>query len=61
MGQEAEAMKLLGRTRDEFARTDHGEAADWVKFFDEHDIHSMFDTIHTALGKPPANGTDDER
>jgi transcriptional regulator with XRE-family HTH domain len=52
MGHEEQAMKLISRTRDEFARANHGEAADWVKFFNEDDICSMIDTVHTVLAQP---------
>jgi transcriptional regulator with XRE-family HTH domain len=51
MGHEDQTMKLIGRTRDEFARSDHGEAADWVKFFNEDDVYSMIGTVHTVLAQ----------
>lgn len=51
MGHEDQTMKLIGRTRDEFARADHGEAADWVKFFNEDDVYSMIGTVHTVLAQ----------
>ncbi|MFC4854854.1 helix-turn-helix domain-containing protein [Actinophytocola glycyrrhizae] len=51
MGHEDQTMKLIGRTRDEFARANHGEAADWVKFFNEDDVYSMIGTVHTVLAQ----------
>jgi transcriptional regulator with XRE-family HTH domain/tetratricopeptide (TPR) repeat protein len=51
MGHEEQTMKLVGRTRDEFARSNHGEAADWVKFFNEDDVYSMIGTVHTVLAQ----------
>jgi transcriptional regulator with XRE-family HTH domain len=51
MGHEEQTMKLIGRTRDEFARANHGEAADWVKFFNEDDVYSMIGTVHTVLAQ----------
>jgi transcriptional regulator with XRE-family HTH domain len=51
MGHEDQTMKLIGRTRDEFSRADHAEAADWVKFFNEDDVYSMIGTVHTVLAQ----------
>jgi len=51
MGHEDQTMQLIGRTRDEFARADHGEAAAWVKFFNEDDVYSMIGTVHTVLAQ----------
>jgi len=51
LGHEDQTMKLIGRTRDEFARSNHGEAADWVKFFNEDDVYSMIGTVHTVLAQ----------
>jgi transcriptional regulator with XRE-family HTH domain len=58
MGHEEQTMKLISRTRDEFARANHGEAADWVKFFNEDDVSSMIDTIHTALTQARQHGNE---
>jgi hypothetical protein len=44
--------QLIGRSRERFARANHGEAANWVKFFNEDDLHSMINTIHTVLAQP---------
>lgn len=49
LGRKEQTMKLLNRTRDEFSRANLAEAADWVKFFDETDVHAMIGTVHTAL------------
>jgi transcriptional regulator with XRE-family HTH domain len=51
MGYEEQTMKLIGRTREELSRANHGEAADWVKFFNEDDVQSMIDTVHTVLAQ----------
>ena len=49
MGHKEQTMKLLGRSRDEFARANIAEAEDWVKFFNETDLHAMVGTVHTVL------------
>lgn len=51
MGQREQTMKLLGRTRDEFARADLDGAETWVKFFNETDVHAMVGTVHTVLAQ----------
>jgi transcriptional regulator with XRE-family HTH domain len=51
MGHEDQTMKLIGRTRDEFARANHGDAEDWVKFFNEDDVYAMIGTVHTVLAQ----------
>ncbi|WP_019811351.1 helix-turn-helix transcriptional regulator [Saccharomonospora halophila] len=51
MGNEEQAVKLLGRTKDEFARADLANAESWVRFFDETDVHAMVGTVHTALAQ----------
>lgn len=51
MGHEDQTMKLIGRTRDEFARANAGEAEDWVKFFNEDDVYAMIGTVHTVLAQ----------
>jgi len=51
MGHEDQTMQLIGRTRDEFARANHGDAAAWVKFFNEDDVYSMIGTVHTVLAQ----------
>jgi transcriptional regulator with XRE-family HTH domain len=49
MGYEEQTMKLIGRTRDEFARANLAEAEDWVRFFNETDVYAMIGTVHTVL------------
>lgn len=49
MNKPEQAMKLLGRTRDEFARADVQNAEAWVKFFNETDVYAMIGTVHTVL------------
>jgi transcriptional regulator with XRE-family HTH domain/tetratricopeptide (TPR) repeat protein len=51
MGHEDQTMKLIGRTRDEFARAGSGDAEDWVKFFNEDDVYAMIGTVHTVLAQ----------
>jgi tetratricopeptide (TPR) repeat protein len=46
---ERQAMKLINRTKDEFARADHSNVDSWVKFFDETDLYAMVGTIHSVL------------
>ncbi len=49
MGYEEQTMKLIGRTRDEFARANLAEAEDWVRFFNDTDVYAMIGTVHTVL------------
>ena len=50
MGNESQTMQLLGRTKDEFIRSQNGhDKADWVRFFDETDVYAMVGTVHTVL------------
>jgi tetratricopeptide (TPR) repeat protein len=51
MGHEEPAMRLIGRTRDEFARANLAEAEDWVRFFNETDVYAMIGTVHTTLAQ----------
>lgn len=51
MGNEDQAVKLLGRSKDEFARANHADAESWVKFFTETDVYAMIGTVHTVLAQ----------
>ncbi|MGH3627873.1 MAG: transcriptional regulator, partial [Sciscionella sp.] len=51
MGKADQAQRLIGRTKDEFARADLVNAESWVKFFDETDMYSMIGTVHTVLAQ----------
>lgn len=51
MKNERQAIKLIGRTKDEFARADHSNVDSWVKFFDETDMCAMIGTIHSVLAQ----------
>ncbi|MQA62207.1 MAG: tetratricopeptide repeat protein [Actinophytocola sp.] len=51
MGNEDQSTKLLGMTRDTFARADVDSAESWVKFFTQTDVHAMIGTVHTALAQ----------
>jgi transcriptional regulator with XRE-family HTH domain len=57
MGNDAQASKLLGRTRDEFARADLANAESWVKFFNETDVYAMIGTVHTVLAQKDVTHT----
>lgn len=46
-----QVMKMLGRTKDEFARANMDEAPDWVRFFGENDLHGMAGSAHDALAE----------
>ena len=45
-------MKLIDRTRKEWACVNHGKAADWGRFFDEHEVCSMLDIVRTVIPQP---------
>ncbi len=49
MGLDDEALALLGRSRDEFARADLAEAPAWATFFTETDMSAMVGTVYTEL------------
>ncbi|SDN26876.1 helix-turn-helix domain-containing protein [Allokutzneria albata] len=49
MGKRDQAMKMVGRTKDEFARADFATAPDWVKFFTVNDLHGMIGSVHHSL------------
>ncbi|WP_257901813.1 helix-turn-helix domain-containing protein [Saccharothrix obliqua] len=51
MGSDDQALKLLGRARDEFARANISEAPAWAKFFDANDLSAMIGTVHTELAQ----------
>jgi transcriptional regulator with XRE-family HTH domain len=51
MGDERQALKLIGRTKDEFSRADHDNVDSWVKFFDETDLYAMVGTVHSVLAQ----------
>ncbi|PRX47816.1 helix-turn-helix protein [Prauserella shujinwangii] len=57
MGNAEQAVKLLGRTRDEFQRADLANAESWVRFFTETDVYAMVGTVHTALAQHDATHT----
>lgn len=44
-----QVQKMVGRTKDEFARAQSSEAPDWVRFFNENDLHGMIGSAHDAL------------
>lgn len=54
MDNDVQAMKLLGRARDELARADLADAPDWARFFNETDMHAMTGSVHTELGRTSA-------
>ena len=57
MGNEEQAVKLLGRSKDEFERANLAEAESWVKFFTETDVYAMIGTVHTVLAQKNSEHT----
>ncbi|WP_026360503.1 helix-turn-helix transcriptional regulator [Amycolatopsis nigrescens] len=51
MENDEQAMKLLGRSKDEFARADLANAESWARFFNETDVYAMIGTVHTVLAQ----------
>jgi transcriptional regulator with XRE-family HTH domain/tetratricopeptide (TPR) repeat protein len=49
MGDDIQAKKLLGRSRDELARADPSEAPDWARFYNETDLNAMTGSVYTEL------------
>lgn len=49
MGLDDEALALLGRSTDEFARADLTEVPAWATFFTETDMSAMVGTVYTEL------------
>lgn len=44
-----QVQKMVGRTKDEFGRANVADAPDWVRFFNENDLHGMIGSAHDAL------------
>jgi transcriptional regulator with XRE-family HTH domain/tetratricopeptide (TPR) repeat protein len=57
MGNNDMATKLLGRTKDEFARADLVNAESCFKFFNETDVYAMIGTVHTVLAQEDVGHT----
>src|SRR5690606_8226563 len=53
MGNEEQALRLLGMTRDTFARAEGEEVPAWAQFFNQTDVHAMIGTVHTVLAQQP--------
>ncbi|WP_158879874.1 helix-turn-helix transcriptional regulator [Amycolatopsis anabasis] len=51
MENDTQAMKLLGQSKDAFARSDLANAESWVRFFNETDVYAMIGTVHTVLAQ----------
>src|SRR2546423_4004754 len=49
MGLADQALALLGRSRDEFARADLAQAPPWATFFTETDMSAMVGTVYSEL------------
>lgn len=49
MGDDIQAKKLLGRSRDELARANLSEAPDWARFYNDTDMYAMIGTVHNEL------------
>ncbi len=49
MGDDVQAKKLLGRSRDELARADINEVPDWARFYNDTDMYAMIGAVHHEL------------
>ncbi len=49
MGDDVQAKKLLGRSRDELARADPNDTPDWARFYNDTDMYAMIGTVHNEL------------
>jgi hypothetical protein len=49
MGDDLQAKKLLGRSRDELAKANLAEAPDWARFYNDTDMYVMTGTVHNEL------------
>ncbi|MGH3786383.1 MAG: helix-turn-helix domain-containing protein [Pseudonocardiaceae bacterium] len=49
LGDDVQAKKMLGRSRDELARANLAEAPDWARFYNETDMYAMTGTVHNEL------------
>lgn len=51
MGNDDQATRLLGMTRDTFSRAAAEPVDSWVRFFTETDVRAMVGTVHTVLAQ----------
>jgi transcriptional regulator with XRE-family HTH domain len=51
MGEDVQAKKLLGRSRDELARADPNDIPDWARFYNDTDMYAMIGCVHNELAK----------
>lgn len=52
MNRPDQALTMLGRTKDEFARSiGREDAPDWVRFFDGTDLYRMIGSVHYSLAE----------
>jgi transcriptional regulator with XRE-family HTH domain/predicted negative regulator of RcsB-dependent stress response len=49
MGDDVQAKKLLGRSRDELARANPNDTPDWARFYNDTDMYAMIGTVHNEL------------
>jgi hypothetical protein len=49
MGDDVQATKLLGQSRDELTRANLAEAPDWARFYNDTDMYAMIGTVHNEL------------
>ena len=49
LGDDVQAKKMLGRSRDELVRANLAEAPDWARFYNETDMYAMTGTVHNEL------------
>lgn len=46
-----QAVRSLGRSKDEFERADRSDPESWVKFFNQTDVYAMTGTVHSVLAQ----------
>ncbi len=49
MGDDVQAKKLLGRSRDELARANPNETPDWARFYNDTDMYATIGTVYNEL------------
>ena len=49
IGDDVQARKLLGRSRDELNRADPNDVPDWARFYNKTQMNAMVGSVHTVL------------
>ncbi|RJQ73228.1 XRE family transcriptional regulator [Pseudonocardiaceae bacterium YIM PH 21723] len=57
LGKEEQAKTLINMSKNEFSRANLEESPDWVKFFNDTDLHAMVGTVFTVLSGQDAKYT----